>query len=79
MMNVTSVILCGGSVTRLWPLSRKGLSRQFLCLTGKESLFQQAGLRLVNLGCRYLDSIPLIFTSEDDIVRSKDTFGHVSK
>ena len=79
MMNLTPIILNGSSGTRLWPLSRKGLSRQFLRLTGKESLFQQAVLRLFNLGCRYLDSIPLIFTSEDDIVRSKDTFGLVSK
>jgi mannose-1-phosphate guanylyltransferase/mannose-6-phosphate isomerase len=50
MLNVTPIILCGGSVTCLWPLSRKGLSKQFLCLTGKESLFQQAVLRVVNLG-----------------------------
>ena len=50
MMNVTPVILCGSSVTRLWPLSRKGLSRQFLYLTSKESLFQQAALRLASLG-----------------------------
>ena len=39
------VILCGGSGTRLWPLSRAGFPKQFLSLTGKESLFQQAALR----------------------------------
>jgi mannose-1-phosphate guanylyltransferase/mannose-6-phosphate isomerase len=80
MLNLTPVILCGGSITRLWPLSRKGLSKQFLCLTGKESLFQQAVLRLVNLGNADIwIASSLIFTSEDDIVRSKDTFGCVSK
>lgn len=26
------VILCGGSGTRLWPLSRAGFPKQFLCL-----------------------------------------------
>ena len=41
-LNVTPVILCGGSGTRLWPLSRKGFPKQFLVLSGKTSLFQQA-------------------------------------
>lgn len=50
LTQVTPVIFCGGSGTRLWPLSRTGFPKQFLCLTGKESLFQQAALRLVNLG-----------------------------
>ena len=36
------VILCGGSGTRLWPLSRAGFPKQFLVLSGTTSLFQQA-------------------------------------
>jgi mannose-1-phosphate guanylyltransferase / mannose-6-phosphate isomerase len=39
------VILCGGSGTRLWPLSRAGFPKQFLVLSGdgsQKSLFQQA-------------------------------------
>ena len=40
------VILCGGSGTRLWPLSRRSMPKQFLNLTGKDSLFQQAALRV---------------------------------
>jgi len=47
---VQPVILCDGSGTRLWPLSRAGFPKQFLCLTGDESLFQQAVKRLVGLG-----------------------------
>jgi mannose-1-phosphate guanylyltransferase/mannose-6-phosphate isomerase len=47
---LTPVILCGGSGTRLWPLSRAGFPKQFLCLTGDESLFQQAVRRLMALG-----------------------------
>ena len=42
---VIPVILCGGSGTRLWPLSRSGFPKQFLVLSGdgsQESLFQQA-------------------------------------
>ena len=49
MINVTPVILCGGSGSRLWPLSRTGFPKQFLCLTGDESLFQLAARRLSNL------------------------------
>jgi mannose-1-phosphate guanylyltransferase/mannose-6-phosphate isomerase len=41
-LHVTPVILCGGSGTRLWPLSRAGFPKQFLVLSGKTSLFQQA-------------------------------------
>ncbi len=47
---VIPVILCGGSGTRLWPLSRSGFPKQFLVLSGdgsKESLFQQA-IRRIN-------------------------------
>jgi mannose-1-phosphate guanylyltransferase/mannose-6-phosphate isomerase len=49
MMNVTPVILCGGSGTRLWPLSRTGFPKQFLCLAGTQSLFQQTVQRLSTL------------------------------
>lgn len=38
MIQVIPVILCGGSGTRLWPLSRTGFPKQFLCLTPRESL-----------------------------------------
>ncbi|HCY63555.1 MAG TPA: hypothetical protein DHV59_12155 [Oxalobacteraceae bacterium] len=41
-----SVILCGGSGTRLWPLSRKGYLKQFLHLLGEESLLQQTVRRV---------------------------------
>lgn len=47
---VFPVILCGGSGTRLWPLSRAGFPKQFLCLTGADSLFQQAAQRLAAIG-----------------------------
>lgn len=45
MTQVLPVILCGGSGTRLWPLSRAGFPKQFLVLSGdgsNQSLFQQA-------------------------------------
>lgn len=49
MVNVTPVILCGGAGTRLWPLSRKGFPKQFLSLTGEDSLFQLAARRVSGL------------------------------
>lgn len=46
MHKITPVILCGGSGTRLWPLSRAGFPKQFLVLSGTSSLFQQAVERI---------------------------------
>ena len=40
------VILSGGSGSRLWPLSRKQYPKQFLALTGVDTLFQQTIKRL---------------------------------
>lgn len=37
---LTPVILCGGSGTRLWPLSRKALPKQFVPLVDDKSLLQ---------------------------------------
>lgn len=66
MIQVKPVILCGGSGTRLWPLSRAGFPKQFLCLTGKESLFQDAAKRLMGLSCEHVDvGPPLIVTNEE--------------
>jgi mannose-1-phosphate guanylyltransferase/mannose-6-phosphate isomerase len=66
MINVIPVILCGGSGTRLWPLSRTGFPKQFLCLTGNESLFQQAAQRLSQLGNSDIAvANPIIVTGEE--------------
>ncbi len=48
-LKIIPVILCGGSGTRLWPLSRAGFPKQFLVLSGNTSLFQQAVVRLNGL------------------------------
>ncbi len=66
LQTVVPVILCGGSGTRLWPLSRTGFPKQFLCLTGNESLFQQAAQRLAALGNEHIAvAAPLIVSGED--------------
>jgi len=47
MSNYYALILCGGSGTRLWPLSRKFRPKQLLALDGKKTLFQQTAQRLL--------------------------------
>ena len=47
MSNNYAIILCGGSGTRLWPLSRTLRPKQLLALNGKQSLLQQTANRLV--------------------------------
>ncbi|MGQ5523619.1 mannose-1-phosphate guanylyltransferase/mannose-6-phosphate isomerase [Chitinimonas sp. PSY-7] len=40
------LVLCGGSGSRLWPLSRSTYPKQFLALTGADSLLQQTLARI---------------------------------
>ena len=44
------VLICGGSGTRLWPLSRKSYPKQFVKLTGADSLYQASARRLSGVG-----------------------------
>ena len=63
---VVPVILCGGSGTRLWPLSRAGFPKQFLTLSGDGSLFQQAVERVNQLGASdILVGTTLVVTNEE--------------
>jgi mannose-1-phosphate guanylyltransferase/mannose-6-phosphate isomerase len=56
------VILSGGSGSRLWPLSRQNLPKQFLALIGKLSLFQETIRRAEALPGAQL---PVTVCSED--------------
>jgi mannose-1-phosphate guanylyltransferase/mannose-6-phosphate isomerase len=65
-IKIQPVILCGGSGSRLWPLSRIGFPKQFLSLTGGDTLFQQAAKRLINLKTKNIQpTAPLIVTGEE--------------
>ncbi len=46
MKNIKAVILAGGSGTRLWPLSRKQLPKQFIKLIGEDELIKSTIDRL---------------------------------
>ena len=54
------VLLCGGTGTRLWPLSRKSYPKQFAPLLGETSLFQASALRLSGDGF----AAPVVVTGE---------------
>jgi len=56
-----SVILSGGSGTRLWPLSREHSPKQFSSLVGDSSLFQQALKRAAVISGRS----PLVICNEE--------------
>ncbi len=63
---VQPVILFGGSGTRLWPLSRAGFPKQFLCLPGGDGLFQQAAKRMIGLAAENVQiADPLVVAGED--------------
>jgi mannose-1-phosphate guanylyltransferase/mannose-6-phosphate isomerase len=57
---INPVLLCGGSGTRLWPLSRKSYPKQFARLMGDESLFQASARRLSGDGF----AAPLVVTGD---------------
>ncbi len=56
------VLLCGGSGTRLWPLSRRAFPKQFLPLISDKSLLQATLLRLHGLTQL---SAPIVVCSND--------------
>ena len=47
-MLITPVILSGGGGTRLWPLSTPATPKQFLALTGEETMFQMTVRRVMH-------------------------------
>jgi mannose-1-phosphate guanylyltransferase/mannose-6-phosphate isomerase len=66
MNQIIPVVLCGGSGTRLWPLSRAGFPKQFLVLSGNSSLFQQACRRVNSLSANDIEvRDTLVVTNEE--------------
>jgi mannose-1-phosphate guanylyltransferase len=55
------VVMAGGSGTRLWPLSRRMLPKQFLKLGGEHSMLQQTLLRLDGIST----SAPVVVCNEE--------------
>jgi mannose-1-phosphate guanylyltransferase/mannose-6-phosphate isomerase len=59
---VVPVILCGGAGTRLWPVSREKMPKQFVPLIGTSSTFQQVLDRVTREG---LFAPPMIITNSE--------------
>ncbi len=79
-MKIQPVILCGGSGTRLWPLSRAGFPKQFLVLSGVTSLFQQAIERVNGLGNSEITvANSLIVTNEEHRFLALDQLRELKK
>lgn len=58
---IVPVILCGGSGTRLWPLSRRSYPKQFGPLIPGETLFQRTARRVAAPGY----AAPLVLTNSE--------------
>ncbi|MEL6586909.1 MAG: mannose-1-phosphate guanylyltransferase/mannose-6-phosphate isomerase, partial [Pseudomonadota bacterium] len=60
-MAIIPILLCGGSGTRLWPLSRKSFPKQFTDIVGDQSLFEASAKRFTGNG--FAD--PVVITGND--------------
>jgi len=80
-MKIIPVILLGGSGTRLWPVSRKNHPKQFLKLTGEQTLLQATLARLE--GIDNLDTSIVIcneehrFTTAEQLMEMKQEMGDI--
>jgi mannose-1-phosphate guanylyltransferase / mannose-6-phosphate isomerase len=59
---IIPVIMCGGAGTRLWPVSRESMPKQFVSLVGQGSMFQQVIERISDPD---LFARPIVITNAD--------------
>ena len=62
MTKIVPVLLAGGAGTRLWPVSRDALPKQFLPLVGERSTYQETLLRVAD---DKLFAQPIVITGSD--------------
>jgi mannose-1-phosphate guanylyltransferase / mannose-6-phosphate isomerase len=62
LAQIIPVIMCGGAGTRLWPVSRESMPKQFVSLVGQGSTFQQV---LTRISDPSLFSRPVVITNTD--------------
>lgn len=64
MLSIQPIILCGGTGSRLWPLSRAQYPKQLLSLMGSDSLLQATLKRLDSMNDFQLLP-PIVVANED--------------
>src|SRR5262245_17575996 len=71
---ITPVIICGGTGTRLWPLSRESHPKQFIPIAGNASTFQQVLARVADPAIfgrpMVVTNVEFRFTVADQVQRS---------
>src|ERR1700716_2281183 len=58
---IVPLVLAGGTGTRLWPVSRDAMPKQFLPLVGEKSTYQQA---LMRVSAPDMFAPPIVMTSD---------------
>jgi mannose-1-phosphate guanylyltransferase len=71
---MTNVVLCGGNGTRLWPISRSNLPKQFLQMFEGKSLFQKTCIKNAD----YCDQLLLISNAEQYFI-AQDQYIDISE
>jgi len=61
-ISVIPVVMCGGAGTRLWPVSRESMPKQFVPLIGERSTFQQTLQRVADPA---MFGRPIVITNAD--------------
>src|SRR5437763_3760830 len=61
-LSVIPVVMCGGTGTRLWPVSRESMPKQFVPLIGERSTFQQTLQRVADPA---MFGRPIVITNAD--------------
>src|SRR5258705_9423541 len=62
LARIGPVIMCGGTGTRLWPVSRESMPKQFVPIVGPTSTFQQV---LARVNSAELFARPIVITNAD--------------
>jgi len=73
-MKLIPTMRCGGTGSRLWPVSRELHLKSFVHLADGQSLLQKAWLPDATATLSITDR-ELFFSTEDDIVRFEDVYG----
>lgn len=67
---IIPVVLCGGTGTRLWPVSREGMAKQLLPIVGDETLLQMTLRRATGAGfgpAMVIGAHPVRFTIREQV------------